>query len=153
MKITTVTSSCSRAIVHSDWIVYIAEPSPSSANTGRSGQAIAAPIATGSPWPMAPPVTVRTSWRGAPAVWAASVTPEVSASSETIAPSGRSAPTAWHTPSAVSGPARERRAGGRLARRVRRPPAPSASASASRLASASWSGAASSCTSQRSGTR
>ena len=65
-----VTSSCSRAIVHSDWIVYIAEPSPWSARTGRSGHATAAPTATGRPWPMAPPVRVSTSWRGAPAVCA-----------------------------------------------------------------------------------
>ena len=34
MKITTVTSSSSRAIVHSDWIVYIAEPSPSQREHG-----------------------------------------------------------------------------------------------------------------------
>jgi hypothetical protein len=77
LKITTVTSSSSRAMVQSDWIVYIAEPSPSSAMTGRSGEAIAAPTATGSPCPIAPPVSVSTSCRGAPAVWAASVTPEV----------------------------------------------------------------------------
>ena len=51
MKITTVTSSCSRAIVHSDWIVYIAEPSASSAITGRSGHATAAPTADGQPLP------------------------------------------------------------------------------------------------------
>ena len=44
--ITVVTSSDSRACVHSDWIVYIAEPSASSASTGRSGQATAAPVAT-----------------------------------------------------------------------------------------------------------
>ena len=63
-----MTLSFSRAIVHSAWMVYIAEPSPISASTGRSGQAMAAPTALGRPWPMAPPVRVIRSWRGAPAV-------------------------------------------------------------------------------------
>ena len=51
----------SRAMVHSAWMVYIALPSPTSAITGRSGQAIAAPVALGRPWPIAPPVRVRKS--------------------------------------------------------------------------------------------
>ena len=37
--------------------------------TGRSGQATAAPTATGSPCPIAPPVSVSQSCRGAPAVF------------------------------------------------------------------------------------
>ena len=153
MKITTVTSSCSRAIVHSDWIVYIAEPSPSSASTGRSGQATAAPTATGRPWPIAPPVSASTSCRGAPAVWAASVTPEVSASSETIALSGSTAPIAWQTLSAVSSPVGR---AGRDALLQRRRGAAGAERLDQRLEArrrASWPGAASSCTSQPSGTR
>jgi len=38
-------------------MVYIELPSPISARTGRSGQAIAAPIAFGRPCPIAPPVS------------------------------------------------------------------------------------------------
>src|SRR6478672_1375694 len=100
----TVTSSCSRAMVHSDWMVYMADPSPCSANTGRSGHATAAPTATGRPCPIAPPVSASQSWRGAPAVWPASVTPDVCDSSETIAPSGSTAAIAWQALSAVSSP-------------------------------------------------
>ena len=74
--------------------MYIAEPSASSAITGRSGQAIAAPTATGSPWPMAPPVRVSQSCLGAPAVLAGKAAADVIASSERIAPSGRIAPIA-----------------------------------------------------------
>jgi hypothetical protein len=37
------------------WIVYSALPSASRLRTGRSGAAMAAPVATGIPWPMAPP--------------------------------------------------------------------------------------------------
>ena len=62
--------------------------------TDRSGQAIAAPTATGSPWPIAPPVSVSQSCLGEPAVFAGKVSAEVSASSERIAPSGRVAPIA-----------------------------------------------------------
>ena len=72
--------------------MYIADPSASSASTGRSGHATAAPTATGSPWPIAPPVSVSRSWGGAPAVLAASINPDVFDSSETIASSGRIAP-------------------------------------------------------------
>jgi len=89
---TTVTSRFSRAQVHSPEIVYIALPSDSSAITGRSGQATAAPIAIGSPCPIAPPVTVSQSCGGAPAVALPSPRPEVFDSSLTIAPSGSSAP-------------------------------------------------------------
>ena len=68
LKMTVVTSSCSLACVHSAEIVYMALPSASSARTGRPGQAIAAPVASGRPWPMAPPVSVSQSCGGAPAV-------------------------------------------------------------------------------------
>ena len=54
-----VTSSPSRAIVHSAWIVYIAEPSASRQTTGRPGAPTAAPVAAGSPQPIAPPVRYR----------------------------------------------------------------------------------------------
>ena len=68
LKTIDTTCSFSRAMVHSAWIVYIAVPSPTSASTGRFGRAMAAPTALGKPWPMAPPVSVMRSWRGAPAV-------------------------------------------------------------------------------------
>ncbi|MCY1530693.1 hypothetical protein D9M68_658920 [compost metagenome] len=54
---TTVTSSRSRAMVHSDCSVYMAEPSACSDTTRRSGAATAAPTASGRPSPMAPPVS------------------------------------------------------------------------------------------------
>ena len=92
LKMTVVTSSPSRACVHSADSVYMALPSASSASTRRPGQAIAAPVASGSPWPMDPPVRVSQSCGGAPAVAPGSHTPDVLASSETIAPSGSSAP-------------------------------------------------------------
>jgi hypothetical protein len=53
---------------------------------------MAAPIATGSPWPIAPPVRVSTACGGDAAVAAGNNTPLVFASSEMIAFSGRSAP-------------------------------------------------------------
>jgi hypothetical protein len=68
LKMMLMTLSFSRAMVQSAWMVYIDVPSPISASTGRSGQAMAAPTALGRPWPMAPPVSVMRSWRGAPAV-------------------------------------------------------------------------------------
>ena len=54
-----VTSSSSRACVHSAWIVYMAEPSASSEITGRPGAPTAAPVAAGRPQPIAPPVRNR----------------------------------------------------------------------------------------------
>ncbi len=59
-----VTSRPSRAWVHSDWSVYIALPSAWRLITGRSGHATAAPVASGMPKPMEPPVSVSQSWRG-----------------------------------------------------------------------------------------
>ena len=55
---------------------------------------MAAPSALGNPCPIAPPVTVSQSWRGAFAVAAANPAPEVGASSMTTAPSGSVAPMA-----------------------------------------------------------
>ncbi len=55
-KINVVTSSLSRACVHSAWTVYMALPSPSSVTTLRSGQATAAPVASGMPMPIEPPM-------------------------------------------------------------------------------------------------
>ena len=110
---TVVMSSCSRACVHSADAVYMALPSASSASTGRSGQAIAAPAASGRPWPIAPPVSVSQSCGGAPRSRRAGTVPEVFASSQTMAPSGSSAPI---TAAALSrGQLAVRQAGPRLA--------------------------------------
>src|SRR5580693_2347489 len=46
----------SRACVHSDWMVYIALPSPTMQITLRSGQATAAPVETGVEKPIEPPM-------------------------------------------------------------------------------------------------
>lgn len=46
---TVVTSRFSRAWLHNPEIVYIADPSDSRHNTGRSGAATAAPTAAGMP--------------------------------------------------------------------------------------------------------
>ena len=56
MSSSVVMLSCSRACVHSDWIVYIAEPSAWILTTGRSGHATAAPVAIGMPMPIEPPM-------------------------------------------------------------------------------------------------
>ena len=137
MKITTVTSSCSRAIVHSDWIVYIAEPSASSASTGRSGQATAAPMATGRPWPIAPPVSVQpVVRRRAGGAGGQRQRPRSATRRRRSRPRAAVAPIAWQTVSAVSAPvgrsgrARLRARGCRPRRRARRP-APRALPSAS----------------------
>ena len=105
LKMTVVTSSPSRACVHSAEMVYMALPSDSSAMTGRSGQAMAAPAASGRPCPMAPPVRVSQSCGGAPPVAGPSPIPEVFDSSLTIARSGSSAPMTADALSAVRAPA------------------------------------------------
>src|SRR5580704_11796479 len=51
-----VTLRFSRAWVHSDCSVYIALPSPTMQITLRSGQATAAPVATGVENPIEPPM-------------------------------------------------------------------------------------------------
>ena len=84
-------------MVHHACSVYRALPSDSRATTRRSGAATAAPTATGSPWPMAPPVRHSQSWGGEPAVAPGANRPDVFPSSETMAPSGSSAPRAWQT--------------------------------------------------------
>ena len=104
LRITVVTFSCSRAWVQSAVSEYIALPSDSRQSTGRSGHATAAPVATGSPWPIAPPVTVRMSWRGEPAVAHGSDRPDVIDSSATIARSGSITPIVSAIDSAVSSP-------------------------------------------------
>lgn len=87
-KTTTVMSRSSRAMVQSAWTVYIAAPSPFRLSTLRSGAATAAPMASGRPMPMAPPVRASTSCGRAVAVLAATPAPEVTASSQMMAPSG-----------------------------------------------------------------
>ena len=76
-------------LVHSACSVYMPPPSPCKATTLRPGHATAAPAASGTPWPMEPPVSERRSCGAAVAVAMAVPRPEVAASSETIAPSGR----------------------------------------------------------------
>ena len=102
--ITVVTSSDSRAWVHRAWIVYIAEPSASSASTGRSGQATAAPVASGRPTPIAPPVNCSQSCGAQPAVAAVMCTLLVLDSSHTIVPSRIVAATAAARLAPVSAP-------------------------------------------------
>ena len=77
---------------------------PAGLTTWRSGQATAAPVATGMPWPIAPPVRHSQSCGGAPAVRPGANRLDVLPSSDTIAPSGRRAATAWATLLAVSSP-------------------------------------------------
>ena len=79
----------SRAIVHRLCTVYMAEPSPFRDTTLRSGQATAAPMAMGPPMPMAPPVRARTSCGTVVMQGTAIPPPEVTASSQRMAPSGR----------------------------------------------------------------
>src|ERR1700732_4128991 len=58
----------SLACVHSDWIVYIALPSPTMVMTLRSGQAIAAPTDSGVEKPIEPPMFCSQSCGAAAAV-------------------------------------------------------------------------------------
>src|ERR1700738_1098606 len=78
----------SRACVHSDWIVYIALPSPTMQITLRSGQAIAAPVATGVENPIEPPMFCSQSCGLADAVGGKKPRPVVMDSSTTMAFSG-----------------------------------------------------------------
>ena len=115
-----MTSSPSRAWVHSDCSVYIALPSACRLSTGRSGHATAAPVATGIPKPIEPPVSVSQSWGGQPAVAGDAQIPPVCASSTTIASSASVAPTASATAWRGERAGRAARAGTRAARRARR---------------------------------
>src|SRR4029079_16271834 len=103
-KIITQTSRFSRAIVHNDWIVYIAEPSPIMQMTLRYAQATAAPNATGPPKPIEPPMLFSQSGGGAPALNGKKPRPVVTDSSTTIAPCGIVAPSDSPTPSSVNLP-------------------------------------------------
>src|SRR5262245_60943150 len=92
--ITVAPSRHSRAWVQSAWILFLAAPAASRASTGRAGHATAAPVASGSPTPIAPPVSGSQSWGAHPAVAADMWTLLVSDSSHTIAPAGSVAATA-----------------------------------------------------------
>ena len=97
----------------------MALPSASRHSTGRSGQATAAPVASGRPWPIAPPVRHSQSWGGAPAVAPDRRAQRCSPSSLTTAPSGSRAPMAAarlcgsSAPVGRSGPATRLRPSGR----------------------------------------
>ena len=101
---TVVISRDSRACVQSAWTVYMPLPSASSAITLRSGQATAAPVANGSPIPMAPPVRSNHSWGAAFAVNVGMANPEVAASLITTVLSGICAAILRAMVSGVSGP-------------------------------------------------
>ena len=78
----------------------------------RSGQATAAPVASGSPTPIAPPVSCSQSCGAHPAVAADMCTLLVFDSSLTIAPSGSVAATAAASVAPVSAAGRALRGGG-----------------------------------------
>src|SRR5207248_1901447 len=78
----------SRAWVHKDWMVYIALPSPTMQITLRSGQATAAPVATGVEKPIEPPMFCSQSCGAAAAVGGKKPRPVVMDSSTMIAFSG-----------------------------------------------------------------
>ena len=148
--ITVVTSSCSRAWVHSAWIVYIAEPSASRASTGGPGRrrprrwpaagrrrsprrsAAASRAGRSRPWP---PTCAR--------CWCSTRRRR----SPPRAASPRRRRPAWRRSARRSGARGGRGVGDRRRRRrPRRPAAASAPAASSRPV-------ASTCTSQPSGTR
>ena len=87
-KITNTIFRCSLAAVHNPWRVYIAAPSPFNEIILRSGHATAAPIETGMPWPIPPPVSISQSCGRADWVaWNTGI-PDVTASSDMIEFSG-----------------------------------------------------------------
>src|SRR5829696_3575181 len=147
---TVVTSSPSRACVHRACTVYVALPSASRQTTFRSGQATAAPVASGSPIPIAPPVTSNQSCGGAPRVFEKNAALAVIASSTTTESSGISAPTTAAALSGVSAPSGKD--GGSCDWRAAAVPcAPSSSASASSAPTTSSAGPASVRTSHSGG--
>src|ERR1700688_2239030 len=83
-----VTLRPSRAWVHNDWRVYIALPSPTMQITLRSGQATAAPVATGVENPIEPPMFCSQSCGAAAAGGGKKPRPVVMDSSTTMAFSG-----------------------------------------------------------------
>ena len=97
-------SSASRACVHKACTVYIALPSACSETTRRSGQATAAPVASGIPSPIEPPMLDIQSCGIADLVGAKKPRPVVTASSATIALSGNRAPSDWPSASEVIAP-------------------------------------------------
>src|ERR1700743_1856566 len=82
------TFSPSRAWVHRDWMVYIALPSPTMQITLRSGQATAAPVATGGEKPIEAPMLCNQACGAAPAVGGKNWRPVVMDSSTMMAFSG-----------------------------------------------------------------
>src|SRR6478609_3912521 len=94
----------SRACVHNDWIVYIALPSPTMQITLRSGQATAAPVATGVENPIEPPMFCNQSWGAAAAVGGKNPRPVVIDSSTTMAFSGIAIAIACAIDAWLSGP-------------------------------------------------
>src|SRR3954453_15791773 len=99
-----VTLRPSRAWVHSDCSVYIALPTPTMQITLRSGQATAAPVATGVENPIEPPMFCSQSWGAAAAVGGKKARPVVMDSSTTIAFSGIAMAMAWAIEACVSAP-------------------------------------------------
>src|SRR5262249_42745616 len=138
--------------VHSACAVYIALPSASRLSTLRAGHATAAPVASGMPCPIAPPVRHIQVCGGAPAHSHGTNSPAVLPSSATIAPSGRSAPSVRATDSAFSAPVGK---SGRCAACASglRGAAPTASTNASSAPTASCAGVASTCAAQPLGNR
>src|SRR5579863_3647877 len=78
----------SRACVHRDWMVYIELPSPTMQITLRSGQATAAPLATGVENPIEPPMFCNQSCGADAAVGGKNPRPVVRDSSTMMAFSG-----------------------------------------------------------------
>src|SRR6185312_5756603 len=89
------TLSPSRTWVHRDWMVYIALPSPTIQITLRSGQATAAPVATGVEKPIEPPMFCSQSCGALAAVGGKKPRPVVMDSSTMIAFSGIAQAIAW----------------------------------------------------------
>ena len=94
----------SRACVHSDCSVYIALPSPTMQITLRSGQATAAPVATGVEKPIEPPMFCSQSCGAAAAVGGKKPRPVVTDSSTTMAFSGIAIAIACAIEACVSAP-------------------------------------------------
>src|SRR6201993_2276449 len=85
----------SRAWVHRDWIVYMALPSPTMHMTLRSGQATAAPVATGVEKPIEPPMFCSQSCGAEAAVGGEERRLVVTDSSTAMAFSGIAQAIAW----------------------------------------------------------
>src|SRR6476659_4861953 len=99
-----VTLRPSLACVHNDCSVYIALPSPTMQITLRSGQATAAPVATGVENPIEPPMFCNQSCGTAAAVGGKKPRPVVMDSSTTMAFSGIAIAIACAIEACVSAP-------------------------------------------------